>query len=225
MRSASRVSRSDARMPSRLVDFVRALCHGAVPARRHAFALADREHDGFEHGKTRKQRRDLERPRQAALDPLVLRQARDPLLREEDLARGRRIDAGQQIDERGLAGAIGSDQRVARAGRQREADLARRLEAAPVLRQPRRTQRGIHGAAPAEDPAKTGSPAEDAVAREQHDDHEQQSDPELPVHRIDARQDVLRDHVDRRADERAVEPSGAAQHQHDHDLRGTRKAE
>ena len=68
-------------------------------------------------------------------------------------------------------------------------------------------------------------PAEDAAAREQHDDDQEEADPELPVHGIDAGQVVLRDHEDRRADEAAVQAAGAAQHQHDHQLGRARKAE
>ena len=67
--------------------------------------------------------------------------------------------------------------------------------------------------------------AEDALAREQHDDHQQQADPELPVHGIDPGEHVLRDHVDGGTDQRAVEPAGAAQHEHDHELRGAREAQ
>src|SRR4051812_39663852 len=59
-------------------------------------------------------------------------------------------------------------------------------------------------------------PAEDPAVREQDDDDQEEADPELPVHGVDARQVVLRDHEDRRADETAVQPAGAAQHQHDH---------
>ena len=43
--------------------------------------------------------------------------------------------AGQQVDERRLAGAVRADQRVARAGGERERDVAVRLERAELLRQ------------------------------------------------------------------------------------------
>ena len=67
-------------------------------------------------------------------DPLMLRQMRNPFVAQEHVAGGRRVDARQQVDECRLARAVGTDQRVARSRRQREADLAVGLESAPVLR-------------------------------------------------------------------------------------------
>ena len=67
--------------------------------------------------------------------------------------------------------------------------------------------------------------AEDAAAREQHDDDQQEAEPELPVDRVQVGQVVVRDHEHGRADEAAVEAPGAAQHQHDHEIGGARKAE
>ena len=86
---------------------------------RPALALADREHDRLEHRQAGEQRVDLERARQAALDALVLRQGGDALVAEEHLARGRRKHAGQQVDQRGLARAVGRSARGARRRRTR----------------------------------------------------------------------------------------------------------
>src|SRR6266446_2013860 len=56
---------------------------------------------------------------------------------------------------------------------------------------------------------------EHAATAEQHDDHHQQPDPEIPVDRLDLRKAILRDHVERHADERAIEPPDPADDQHD----------
>ena len=66
----------------------------------------------------------------------------DALAAEEHVAGARREHAGEQIDERGLARAVGADERVARAGRQRQRDVGVRLEPAELLRQSFGVQRG-----------------------------------------------------------------------------------
>ena len=57
------------------------------------------------------------------------------LVAEEHLARGRREHARQQVDERRLAGAVRADQRVPRAGRERQRHVAVGVERAPALGQ------------------------------------------------------------------------------------------
>ena len=52
---------------------------------------------------------------------------------EADGAGGRRVDAGDHVEDRGLARAVGSDQRVDRAGRHAEADIVHRAQAAEAL--------------------------------------------------------------------------------------------
>ena len=47
----------------------------------------------------------------------------------------RRQHAGQQVDERGLAGAVGADQRMARPGIEPEVDVAYRVEGAEMAAQ------------------------------------------------------------------------------------------
>ncbi len=67
--------------------------------------------------------------------------------------------------------------------------------------------------------------AEHAAAREHHDEHQQEADPEQPIGRIVLGELVLRDHVERRADEGAVEPADAAEDQHDEDGAGELEAQ
>ena len=67
--------------------------------------------------------------------------------------------------------------------------------------------------------------AEDAAAREQRDEHQQQAEAELPGGRIELRQEVREHHVGDRADERAVEPAVAAEHQDDQHGGGAVEAE
>ena len=57
--------------------------------------------------------------------------------------------------------------------------------------------------------------AENSVAREQRDHHQQQAEAELPGGRIDLRQKMLQRQIDDGADERAVEPSIAAENEND----------
>ena len=67
--------------------------------------------------------------------------------------------------------------------------------------------------------------AEDAAAREQRDDDQQQAEAELPGGRIELRQEVRQHHVGDGADEGAVEPAVAAEHQDDQHGRGAVEAE
>ena len=73
--------------------------------------------------------------------------------------------------------------------------------------------------------AKARQRTEDAAAREEHDDDQQQPQPELPVDGVEVRQVMVGDHEHGRADERSVQPPGAAQHHHDHEVGGAGKAE
>ena len=60
---------------------------------------------------------------------------RDVLAFERDAAGGGLQHAGQQVDQRGLAGAVGADQRVARAARDVQADVVGGGDAAEALDQ------------------------------------------------------------------------------------------
>src|SRR5690606_36597835 len=88
-----------------------------------------------------------EGPHQAALDALLRRQMRDVGIAEPDAAGIRTQHAGHQIDQRGLAGAVRADQRVALALREGDRDVARDDERAEgLLETAGRPRRDDHGA-------------------------------------------------------------------------------
>src|SRR6185312_6684968 len=103
---------------------------GTEQAAAGAEPLADREADIFEDAQAAEQRVDLEGACEAAPHPLFLRQRGDIGATEQNLARARLERAGDEIDERGLARAVGPDQRMARAGLEPEIHAARHLERA-----------------------------------------------------------------------------------------------
>ena len=78
---------------------------------------------------------DLERPGDPEVGDLLGLATGDVLAAEQDLARGRREEAGQQVEQRGLAGAVGADERVDGALGDAEADVGDRAEAAELLGQ------------------------------------------------------------------------------------------
>src|ERR1700759_2017805 len=78
-------------------------------------------------------RGDLEAARQAFTVDLVRRQAVDALAIEQHLARGQRKAAADQIEQRGLAGAVGPDDGVALALLDLEIDAANDLGLAEGL--------------------------------------------------------------------------------------------
>jgi hypothetical protein len=67
--------------------------------------------------------------------------------------------------------------------------------------------------------------AEDAAAGEESDQQHQEPEPELPVRRIDAREEILQQHEQHGANERAIQMTGAAEHQHDEPARGALEAQ
>jgi hypothetical protein len=62
------------------------------------------------------------RPHQSALDPLFGAQGGDGFARQRDCPAIGREKAGQEVDERRFAGAVGPDQRDARARHEVEVD-------------------------------------------------------------------------------------------------------
>ena len=64
---------------------------------------------------------------------------------EDDRARIRMVDAGDLVEERRLAGAVGADQGDDRAARDREVDVVRRDEAAELLADLRRDEQVVDG--------------------------------------------------------------------------------
>ncbi len=126
--------------------------------------------------------------------------------------------AGHQIDEGGLARAVGPDQRVARAALEAELDVVGDRERAEALAETARLEGGgaviARPAALRQRSTRSQMPSMPPRAKH-HDQHQQQADPEIPVGGIQLGEAVLRDHVERRADEGAVEPPDAAEDQHD----------
>src|SRR6185503_9085372 len=69
-----------------------------------------RRHDVFEHGHAREEPDVLKRSRDAAAGDLIRTQTVDALAVEEDRTGSGLIDAGEQVEDRGLAGAVWTNQ-------------------------------------------------------------------------------------------------------------------
>ena len=118
-----------------LVDLGSEARQAAPPGVRMPLALEHRERDRLERAELREERVDLEGPREAAPHPRLRLEARDVLAVEHDLPGVGLEHAGDQVDERGLAGAVGADQGMANALRQREVDVLRHHQRAEPLAQ------------------------------------------------------------------------------------------
>jgi hypothetical protein len=95
----------------------------APPGLRNPPSLADRERHRFERSEMRKQRIDLIGSGEAPPHALFGSERRHILPAKQDPPTVGTQHAGHQIDKRGLAGAVWTDQRMTRAGRQREIDV------------------------------------------------------------------------------------------------------
>ena len=115
------------------------------PLAAQALVLRHGERQGFERRERVEQLVDLEGAHHAALHALVRRQARDVLAFERDGAFGGLQHTGQQVDERGLACAVGADERMACALLQVQRDVVGGRDAAKTLDQPLRRQHGVGG--------------------------------------------------------------------------------
>ena len=151
---------------------------------------------------------------------------------QKNPALGRLDHAGQEIDQRRLAGAVGADQRLPGAGRERERDVVGREQGAELPDEPARFQsRTGHAAAPRaavsrgprSERARTRSCSRSRPTRTRID--QQQADPELPVFGRRGGDDVAQDDEHRRADDPAVEIAGAADDQHQHHVGGAVEVE
>ena len=113
-----------------------------------------RERHIVEGGEIAKQRGDLERARQTELAAPIDRQRGDVAAVEPDTAAVGRDFAGQLTDQRGLAGAVRTDDRVQFAGTELERNRIRRHHAAETLGQSFDLQHRLsHGAPPESNPS------------------------------------------------------------------------
>ena len=100
-----------------------------------AVLALQRDPDIFQRGQMRKHRRNLERAHQAKTRHIGRRQRRDILSLVEDLARRGLQELGQEIEARGLAGPVRTDQRMNAATADPEIDIANGKEPREFLGQ------------------------------------------------------------------------------------------
>src|SRR5712691_9537268 len=110
---------------------------GGGPVKREARAVGalDGEQHVVDHGELGKERGDLERAPQAQASAAEGREPRDVAVEEGDAARRRPDEAGDGVEERRLAGAVGAEDDEALALSRGEADGAEGLETAEVVGQ------------------------------------------------------------------------------------------
>src|SRR5437868_14052325 len=127
------------------VDAV-ARAHPAPPVATTAEPFRHRKPDGLERRQIGVELIDLEGARQPAQHPPMRRQVRDVVTLKQNAPGIGLEHAGQQIDDGGLAGAVRTDQRVARASFKLERKIAGDDEPAELLLPPFGFQRDTHGA-------------------------------------------------------------------------------
>ena len=135
-RQAERVEQRESLVQERVLAPQRA---PEMPAR--AGPLGERERHVVDHRECAEQLVDLEGAGEPEPHPRVLRQTGDVGAAQADPAGARRQRSGDQVDQRGLAGAVRPDQRVARAVRQPEVDAIGHPQRAEALAQAKRLQR------------------------------------------------------------------------------------
>ena len=189
---------------------------------------------------------DLERTGEALLADAVRRQALNVAAVEAHGAAVRRVQARDQVEQRGLAGAVRADQGMDLAGADREAGVGDGTDAAEMFRdavdlqhrslhrlraQERRQRQAFvdlalahrggffRQRAPA--PAQRRPDADQAARRVQHEGDEDQSEPEQPVRRPDRKQFAEQDE-EQRAERRPQHAAHAADHDHRQQLAGKR---
>ena len=119
-----------------MIDF--RLHHGAVVGARArerkaaAGNAAAGEIDGIANAEPAKQLRYLVGPPQSAADPFLHRQRGDVFVEKADTPRGRHEVAGDGVEQRRLAGAVGADHRPPFAGGDFHADAGERYQRAEV---------------------------------------------------------------------------------------------
>src|SRR6266567_4919381 len=98
-------------------------------------------HDVLERGHVEKDLQVLERAPDAGSSEFVRRRAGKVTLAEDDAARARHIDAGQEVDQGRLARAVGTDDRMNRPGSGLPREIIDGAHSAEFLRQPLDAQR------------------------------------------------------------------------------------
>src|SRR5688572_30589951 len=135
-------------------DLARALHEAGQPVRARpavedGASTLERDPDVLEDGEAGKDRRDLERLRDAELRGRELRQAGDVAPFQEDAPPARRQLAGDQLEEGGLAGAVGTDDRAQLAGMHGEIDTVDRQQRSEVSRELFRAEKSrVHTSRP-----------------------------------------------------------------------------
>src|SRR5437667_317905 len=127
------------------LDYVFVTPGRAPHAQGDAAALGDGQRDVVEHGKVAEQAVDLEGAAQAALHALRLRRPGHVIAAKQDAAGGGTQGSHQHVDEGGLAGAVGPDERVALSGPQPEIDVLRHRQRAEAFAEPTGFQSNRHG--------------------------------------------------------------------------------
>src|SRR5690606_34304240 len=98
-------------------------------------------HHVLERRHVREDLQVLERAPDARGGEPVCRQSGEVASAEPDAARARQVDAGEQVQQRGLAGAVRADDRVHEPGRELEGEVLDGMHAAELLGQPFDAQR------------------------------------------------------------------------------------
>ena len=118
----------------------------------------DRDAHVLQHGELGEDARDLKRPRDPAAAARGRGERGDVGALEDHAPRRRREQAGDQVEERGLARAVRPDERAELAGVHDQADVAHRPQRAEGAAEPVRLQHGRHARDPSRRAAPTSPP-------------------------------------------------------------------
>src|SRR5690606_20259171 len=117
-----------------------------------AFAEVAPRHDVLEGAHVEEDLQVLERAPDAGRGERVRRQAGQFASVERDAAGARHVDAGEQVEQRGLAGAVRADDRVNRARVDRKRQSLHRVDAAEFPGEPVDAQSAHRGLRPSQSP-------------------------------------------------------------------------
>src|ERR1700727_3361013 len=106
------------------------------------------DHDVVEHAHMVEQREVLEGAADAKPWPRIRIERGDVLSAIKQLALGRAVAARDAVDDRGLAGAVGPDDRKQLAGFDAKTDIGERAHAAKAERSPAHLQRMVQSSLP-----------------------------------------------------------------------------